>query len=644
MRRALFVSICLCMKYSTIILSAIFSAISLTSFAKDDIYSQSITATFASPEDAEQATIRILPFPENKKIAYTTRWDDTNVAHRLTAEMLAERNMSASIYLCGEHFSESHKKAFNKVLALGGALGAHCINHPHLENLLPNDIFREMALERAFIESNFDRCVVSFVLPYGTMSSPLDSKVAWYVGMSMVHAGFRFNPDSIIPFKRRYNLSMPMYHSYTFGIDDRNPQRSKMESNMKTARARIKAKAEPVITLGIHSWQNAEARKRLGQYIDEFKSDDFWYCNANQYVAYRTHALKSQAKKFAVNGNTATFELRRIPATNLGDDIAVSIEFSKKPTSVRVGGKEISDKNGYYNIEHYENRKTPKKIGLIKFDENKGEMLESNKFKGLKFAFDFDRENAIVSVKTSGDAWEKATGLRVRWIVPPCFDKPADSVMYNGKTTMTKKLKPNKMKGTEGFAKAFAEGNMLVMAQCDFIYEGTPARVWLTYVDKREVADSNGVRDRALQLGDFDASQNDVDTFKKFSMPETTLTDFAGCKWTKKSNKAMREFLIDFNGFKHMSKYKNKEMSYLICADFQAERAGEHIMYSASKIKQAYVNGKLVNPKGRAKVELQKGKNRVLVVLDNTALKANGLMLAIKDGNKMLPVSTPEVK
>ena len=163
---------------------------------------------------------------------------------------------------------------------------------------------------------------------------------------------------------------------------------------MKTARARIKAKAEPVITLGIHSWQNGKARKRLGQYIDEFKSDDFWYCNANQYVAYRTHALKSQAKKFAVNGNTATFELRRIPATNLGDDIAVSIEFSKKPTSVRVGGKEISDKNGYYNIEHYENRKTPKKIGLIKFDENKGEMLESNKFKGLKFAFDFDRENA----------------------------------------------------------------------------------------------------------------------------------------------------------------------------------------------------------------------------------------------------------
>ena len=88
------------MKYSTIILSAIFSAISITSFAKDDIYSQSITATFASPEDAQQATVRILPFPENKKIAYTTRWDDTNTTHRLTAKMLAERNMFASIYLC----------------------------------------------------------------------------------------------------------------------------------------------------------------------------------------------------------------------------------------------------------------------------------------------------------------------------------------------------------------------------------------------------------------------------------------------------------------------------------------------------------------------------------------------------------------
>ena len=71
------------MKYSTILSTVFVIATSLLSYAKDDIYSQSITATFDSPEDAQSATARILPFPENKKIAYSTRWDDTNTNHEI---------------------------------------------------------------------------------------------------------------------------------------------------------------------------------------------------------------------------------------------------------------------------------------------------------------------------------------------------------------------------------------------------------------------------------------------------------------------------------------------------------------------------------------------------------------------------------
>lgn len=632
------------MKYSTIISSVLVVATSLFSYAKDDIYSQSITATFDSPEDAQSATARILPLPENKKIAYSTRWDDTNTNHVNTARMLSERNMFASIYLVGGYFSAEHKRAFNEVLERGGSIGAHCLSHPHLGTLNFNDIFREVALERAFLESTFNTCVVGFVLPFVSNNSLLDSDVPRCIGLSIYHAGYRVNPEPRMKFKDRYGVSSPVYSSYTFGINDRNPQRSLLEKNINNARAKIKKGFEPYLTLGIHSWQNNEARVRLGQYIDEFKSDDFWYCNANQYVAYRTHALKGQVKKFAVNGNTATFELRRFPATNLGDDIPVSIEFSKKPKSVVLGGKEIQAKNGFYNIEHYENRKTPKKIDMIVFDKNKGGMLKSEKFKGLEFSLDFDRENARLSMKAGGSALEKTTGLRVRWVVPPCFAKPQDSVLYNGKTSATIKLKPNKTKGTERFAEAFAIGDMLVMAQCDFILEGKPVRVWLTYTDKCEIGETDCARDKSLHLGDFDASKNDTEVFKNFSKPETVLTDFADCKWQKKCEKRTREFIVSFDGFQLMQKYKKSEMSYLICADFDAPKTDSYKMYIDRNVAKVYINGEeLGKVKSVMDVKMRAGKNRVLFMLDNASLKSKRLIFAVKNGDNFLKVSSPEV-
>lgn len=619
-------------------------AASLLSHAKDDIYSQSITATFDSPEDAQSATVRILPFPENKKIAYSTRWDDTNLVHVKTARMLAERNLFASIYLVGGWFSPEQKKAFKEVLDLGGSIGAHCLSHPHLGTLNYNEIFREVALERAYLESTFDTCVVGFVLPFVSNGSALDSDVSRCIGLSIYHAGYRVNPEPRIKFKDRYNVSVPVYSSYTFSINDRDPQRSIMERQMRNARDNFKAGFEPYLTLGIHSWQNDEARVRLGQYIDDFKSDDFWYCNANQYVAYRTHAIKGQVKKFAVNGNTATFEVRRFAATNLGDDIPVSIEFSKKPKLVMLGGKEIQAKNGYYNIEHYENRKTPKKIDMIVFDKNKGKMLESKKFKGLEFSLNFDRENARLSMSVGGSALEKTTGLRVRWVVPPCFNKPQDSVLYNGKTSAKIKLKPNKTKGTERFAKAFAVGDMLVMAQCDFILEEKPVRVWLTYVDKKEIAQTGCARDKALHLGDFNASKNDLEVFKNFSKPETVLTDFAGRKWENRRENQTREFIVHFDGFKLMSKYRKSELSYLVCADFEAPKDGEYTLYLDSRIAKIFVNGEeLSKVKAKQNVKMHAGKNRVLFMLNNNALKAKRLIFAVKDGDNFLKVSSPKV-
>ncbi len=619
-------------------------ALHLSARQSDDGYTQSIAVEYASPEDANAATAKILQFPENKKIAFSTRWDDTNTGHLLTAKMLGERGMFASCFLVGS-FDEKQTKVFKQILDMGGAMGAHCLTHPHLEMLTPNNIFREVALERVLVETAFDKSSIAFVLPYMTYSSPFDKNVRGYIARSIINAGFRFCPETGMNFFKRYGVKTnDVYSSCTFGVNDRDPQRDLMQKGIEKALARISKGEEPHITLGIHSWQNAAARKKLGELIDEVKSDDFWYCNANDYVAYRAHFLKSKILKFAVKGNVAIFELRRISAADVGSDIPISIEFSNSPKSVKVGDKLVTPKNGIYNIEHYADKKCPKKIDSIRFDNSK--FKPSKKFDGLKFAFTFNRDAGKLSLKIGGDSVKRVTNFRARWVVPPCYKVPMDGLLFSDSTKLSANLKPRLKEGSEVEMEAFATGDMLVMARCDFLFDGEPSRVWLIVEDKRPNADVPCARDNALHLGDFDAKLNDPDFFAKMSKPDAILEPFADMQWIKKPVTNFREFVVNFNGFKVMKKYAEKKMSYLICADFDAPRDDKFDLCVSSRfVKEACLNGKKIdNLKSRMEVEMAKGKNRVLIVLNQEATRANGVIFSVRDGDKFLECTTPKTK
>ncbi len=631
-------------RFSFFILALLISQVSILSARQsDDGYTQSIAVEYSSPEEAEASTAKILQFPENKKIAFSTRWDDTNTRHLATANMLAEHEMFATCMLVGA-FDEPQRDAFKKVLQLGGAMGAHCLTHPHLEMLTPNEIFREVALERVLVETAFDTHAVAFVLPYMSYSISFDPNVRGYIGRSIINAGFRFCPETGMDFFKRYGVkTKDVYSSCTFGVNDRNPKRELMQAGMKKAYARIEKGEEPHITLGIHSWQSDKALKALGRLINEVQSDDFWYCNANDYVAYRAHFLKSKILKFAVKGNVAIYELRRIAATDVGSDIPLSIEFSNSPKSVKVGDKVVTPKNGIYNIEHYADKKCAKKIDSIRFTDSK--FKNSKKFDGLKFSFTLNRDAGKLALKIDGET-SRVTNFRVRWVVPPCYKVPMDGLLFNNSTSISAKLKPRLKKGGDAEMKAFASGNMLVMARCDFLYNGEPSRIWLIVEDERPNTDVSCARDNAIHLGDFDASLNDSTFFAKMSKPDTLLEPFANLQWRKKPSKNFREFVVDFNGFKVMKKYAKAKMSYLICADFEASRDGVFDLSIPKRfVAEAYLNGEKINDIGHiTKVEMAKGKNRVLMVLNQEATRANGIIFAVRDGKKFLPCTTPKTK
>ncbi|MBQ6534814.1 MAG: hypothetical protein IJI37_06540, partial [Opitutales bacterium] len=464
------------------------------------------------------------------------------------------------------------------------------------------------------------------------------------IGHSIINSGYRANPEPREEFKKRYAIAKsPVLPSFTFSVGDRDPKRDVFLERMKIARERIKDGADPHITLGIHSWQDDEARARLGKYIDEVKSGEFWYCNENDYAAYRTQTLHAKIKKFGVSGKTAVFELRRPPATTLGSDIPLSIVFGKAPKAVFLGKTQIMPENGEYKIAHYENWKTPKKIDLINFSKSAGQMLESKKFPGLEFAFSFDREAGRIFLSAGGPGFSKVSGFRAKWVVPPFYEAPIDGLLHKGGGKLSARLKP--FKGAQKWGYSPDDGNMLVMAECNFVYEGKPARVWLALTDPRGVAKADCARDRALHLGAFDGAKNDFAAFAKFSDPNNALEDFEGLKWQIKSSPAFREFTVNFNGFSsEYRKYLKSKFSYLVCADFVAPRDGKYDFLTAYHCVGAlFVNGEKVKPSYK-KITLKKGVNRVLMVLNNEALRINTPLFAVSDGGSLLKTLTPKTR
>ena len=103
------------MKRIFYLFAAFVSSATALSAATDDIYSQCISAKFDSPADAQKSAAEILPYPDGRKIAFSTRWDDTNPRHLATAQMLSKRGMFATCYLVGYGFQNPETLAMVQI-------------------------------------------------------------------------------------------------------------------------------------------------------------------------------------------------------------------------------------------------------------------------------------------------------------------------------------------------------------------------------------------------------------------------------------------------------------------------------------------------------------------------------------------------
>ncbi len=127
-------------------------------------------------------------FPDDKRIALVSGWDDGRVWDRRLAEELADFGWKGTFFLCPEQIGHSdyiNVTEITEIDQLGHEIGSHSLNHPRLETLTAVERRRQAVESRNQLEAMVGKPVCSFAYPYGFGHREMD--VATAVG----EAGYR---------------------------------------------------------------------------------------------------------------------------------------------------------------------------------------------------------------------------------------------------------------------------------------------------------------------------------------------------------------------------------------------------------------------------------------------------------------------
>jgi peptidoglycan/xylan/chitin deacetylase (PgdA/CDA1 family) len=119
-------------------------------------------------------------WPEGKRVAFTTSWDDGTVHDRRLVETLNRFGLKGTFNLNSGTLDteQSGNSRFRYIrsdevasLYAGHEVAAHCVNHPNLPRCTDDTILSEILLDRQRLESLVGYPVRGMALPYGTFDS-----------------------------------------------------------------------------------------------------------------------------------------------------------------------------------------------------------------------------------------------------------------------------------------------------------------------------------------------------------------------------------------------------------------------------------------------------------------------------------------
>jgi len=297
--------------------------------ASMEAYSQTILVTFKSEEAARQARLQVAPLYHDLRAAFSTRMDDSTVNDLVAAEVMGGFGQKGTFYLNNlrSWYQDSPETGTvlpknpatempRRLLAHGSSIGGHTLTHEFLPALSKNAAFREIMGVRVALETGAATPVNSFTYPFVSYeSAERDGTDRADLEEMLRRSGF-------------YQLAE---HKYNAGWDsglqdgifitlDNSGEGGRYSESVLTG---DHCEADrPLFLVAMHAWVRAWGAPGFPKLAAIYKKwsnrEDWWYCNQNQYAAYRYQALHSRLSTFA-EGNTLRAVLRRPSPLDLND-------------------------------------------------------------------------------------------------------------------------------------------------------------------------------------------------------------------------------------------------------------------------------------------------------------------------------------
>jgi peptidoglycan/xylan/chitin deacetylase (PgdA/CDA1 family) len=353
-------------------------------------YKQTFTVTYDSEESATNAKLVKEQLPDGKKWAFSARWDDNNKASLKMRKLMNKYGFKGTFYLTASKKQFGAEYA-NSLMKDGFSIGGHTMTHPDLTKLTMDKIFWEIAAIKVERESETNYPINSFAFSFGRFASKEDPEMHKSVAESLFRAGYHHNVYSWFIKKEAGIPKNAISSALQVLPGDKNTSVEAFDKWVdKFNKAAWYNNLYKNMSVGIHVWHKGKDWDVLEECFKKYANrPDWWYCNQNEYAAYRYQFHNSKIAKLKQNGKEVVYEITRQYPIDLGDMYPLS-----------VSGKNITAVNGK-NIEH----------GLKSVGDKSHIILNHNKDKALPVAIDRIENKTNQQKITKAHASRDFTGL-----------------------------------------------------------------------------------------------------------------------------------------------------------------------------------------------------------------------------------------
>ncbi len=388
-----------------------------------ETYTQEFEIEFGTEQDTQNASLEMLPLYDGYEWAISSRWDDNNPKGDLELHAVLLKHDHRATWYLNQTDARLTADVANKLLEGGNSIGGHSLSHPFLSYVSRNRIFEEVAGVRADREASSDTHIVSYSFSFCDFRSAMEGDAVHAdIARALERAGY-------------YNIANHRFHDALqtdMAISPIMPSDGRdIEPFAEAALKDEWFKEEhPNLSYSMHAWYSTpEGWAKFERHLDQYgHNPNWWYCNQNQYGAYRYQYQRSKLGAPVREGKSLRFRLERPVLLDVNDATPLTFEVRGVPSgavaAVRCATAECRlserDSDSYrFHLAQDRDQALPQKIGLIHNRENRNQLSESDvdrDFPKLRALLHF-RDDALHLAIENGSP-EPLSDIRVAYRLP----------------------------------------------------------------------------------------------------------------------------------------------------------------------------------------------------------------------------------